>query len=60
MARTTRTYDHFCMLARALEQVGDADRPEWRRVAEFAGVTDNTNVKRYREHCSLSVAATTS
>ena len=23
MARTTRTYDHFCMLARALEQVGD-------------------------------------
>jgi DNA-binding HxlR family transcriptional regulator len=23
MARTTRSYDHFCMLARALEQVGD-------------------------------------
>lgn len=23
MARRTRTYDHFCMLARALEQVGD-------------------------------------
>lgn len=23
MPRTTRTYDHFCMLARALEQVGD-------------------------------------
>jgi DNA-binding HxlR family transcriptional regulator len=23
MARTTRTYEHFCMLARALEQVGD-------------------------------------
>src|SRR5215211_718965 len=23
MAQTTRTYDHFCMLARALERVGD-------------------------------------
>jgi hypothetical protein len=37
-----------------------SDRPEWRRVAEFAGVADATNVKRYIEHRSLSVAATTS
>lgn len=40
--------------------LAQTDRPEWRRVTEFAGVTDNTNVKRYLEHRSLSVPVTTS
>lgn len=40
--------------------LAQTDRPEWRRVVEFGGVTDNTNVKRYLEHRSLSVPVTTS
>jgi hypothetical protein len=58
-AEWTSEQAHRDALAGGPDGLARADRPEWRRVAEFAGVAD-TNIKRYLEHRSLSVAATTS
>jgi hypothetical protein len=59
-AEWTSDQAHNDALDQGPNGIAPAGRPEWRRVAEFAGVTDNTNVKRYLEHRSLSVAATSS
>jgi hypothetical protein len=59
-AEWTSEQAHHDALDQGADGLAQTDRPEWRRVAEFAGVTDNTNIKRYLEHRSLSVAATTS
>src|SRR5687768_1181617 len=61
MARTTRTYDHFCSLARTLERVGDRWTllvvrdllMEPRRftdlMARLGGITPKTLTQRLRE-----------
>ena len=59
-AEWTSEQAHRDALDHGPDGLAQTDRPEWRRVTEFAGVADNTNVKRYLEHRSLSVAAATS
>lgn len=61
MARAVRTYDHFCMLARALERVGDrwtllivrdllgGPRRFTDLVARLGGITPKTLAQRLRE-----------
>ena len=61
MSRNVRTYDHFCMLARALEQVGDrwtllvvrdllgAPRRFTDLMARLGGITPKTLTQRLRE-----------
>ncbi len=61
MARATRTYDHFCVLARALERVGDrwtllvvrdllgGPRRFTDLMARLGGITPKTLAQRLRE-----------
>lgn len=59
-AEWTNEQAHHDALDHGPNGIAQTDQPEWRRVVEFPGVADNTNVKRYREYRSLAVAATTS
>jgi hypothetical protein len=58
-AEWTSEQAHIDALDHGPDGLSQTDRPEWRRVAERSGAA-HTNIKRYREHRTLSLTPATS